>query len=186
MKKFIVVLTLCVVLVLPVSVHAQVLMGEAYTTQIEPVEHIEQLRSQLISLIKQLIITLQAQLDAITASQGGQVVQTTTPGQTAVQGSNNEPRNIMEPLNIKVVDTLYVPNDLVITVSDLAAVCQLVVTDERGDVYRDQKTWMKDSDGNGRQVVDLGPTAGRKFKWKVECTKSGFEKFEAEGEVTTA
>ena len=178
-------MAMCAVVIMPISAHAEVLMGEAYTTQIEPMDQIAQLKFQLISLIQQLIQTLQAQLDAITASQGTGTIQSTNPAPTAVQGQNNEPQQAMEPLNIEVTDTLYPSNDLAITVNDLQATCRLVVTDDKGNVYRDQNTWTKDKDGNGRQVVDLGPTAGRKFTWEVECTKDGFTSFDQKGEVTT-
>lgn len=185
MKKFIIMLALCAVVMLPFSANAEVLMGEAYTTQIEPMEQIAQLRSQLIALIKELILTLQAQLDAMVASQGGQVEQTTTQGGITAPSTPNEPTQQMADLNIVVTDTLFPSNDLAITVSDREATCKLVVTDDKGNVYRDQDTWTKDKDGNGRQVVDLGPTAGRKFTWEVKCTKPGFEPFEQTGEVTT-
>lgn len=76
MKKIIIsLLMVCAVLTMPVFANAQVLMGEAYFTQIAPMSEIEQLKTQLIALITQLIGELQAQLNALVAQQNAQQVQ---------------------------------------------------------------------------------------------------------------
>lgn len=81
MKKIIIALLFLGIVFAPMAAKAEVLMGEAYTTQIEPMSEIEQLKTELIALITQLIGRLQVQLDQILAQQNtmSQTIQSSVP-----------------------------------------------------------------------------------------------------------
>lgn len=159
---------------------AEVLMGEAYTTQIEQMELQAELKRELIALIVRLIDVLQQQLNTMIAQQNSlnQIAQNTAPlvAQPSPAVNNAPVQTTMPeakpfPFEPKVFQ--YPGYDLAMTIAEKFDKCILVITDENGKEVRRQDAWMTDSQGNSRQVYSMS-TKGQHL-YEVTCSKAGFD-----------
>lgn len=166
MKKLIITIALALAIASPFTTHAQVLMGDAYTDQIQPMEQIAELRLQLISLLTQLINALQAQLQAIQAQQ--------PQTENVASGAQNSPTITMPQEQYDFQPTIYYTKDnnnqhAAFVISDPEAKCRLVVKDQDGNIFTDNDAWFKDKDNHMRQVMDLDP--GKNYSYDITCSK---------------
>ncbi|QGH73365.1 MAG: protein of unknown function DUF3138 [Siphoviridae sp. cttb18] len=171
MKKIIVIALLCTLTFTPIMASAQVAQEQ-------------ELRLQIISLIRQLIMVLQAQLDQMLAEQEQTAVEAPitqsetieSPTPTPTPTVQVPPKYVFEPL------VIVTPSSIAFAIKDRYANCTLVILDSKGNMVRNQSTWSLDQDHHLRQVYDTNK--GEIYEYEITCSKAGFEKGVVKNSVT--
>lgn len=175
LAKFLIALILVSSFSAPIVKAETVMMGEAYTTQIAPMEQIAEVRFRLIQLITELINALQQQLNQLLNQQATPSAQ---PSQQAPAGSGTQAQNNVEPYPFTPLPHRY-PVDLAMVIADEFDTCELIIKDENSVEVLKTSTWMTDKDGNSRIVYTPG-TPGQ-HTYQVTCHKAGYDKNTKEG-----